>query len=154
MIDAIEFIAVIQRNDRGEYTSSFPDFPGCNAFAPTEDEAIDEAADALADQLEEMRQAGKAIPIPSAFITILKNPEMARRPGDTRAAGRPARQSPFSIARQDRRYGRRVNCRRRGYRSAGIDLRDWLTDFGFLGTCDESQGVNWPDDVISVHGSR
>ena len=75
MIDAIEFIAVIQRNDRGEYTSSFPDFPGCNAFAPTEDEAIDEAADALADQLEEMRQAGKAVPIPSAFITILKNPE-------------------------------------------------------------------------------
>jgi len=74
MIDAIEFIAVIQRNDRGGYISSFPDFPGCNAFAATKDEAIDEAAEALADQLEEMRQTGKAVPIPSAFITILKNP--------------------------------------------------------------------------------
>jgi predicted RNase H-like HicB family nuclease len=74
-VDAIEFIAVIQRDDRGGYISSFPDLPGCNAFAPTEDEVIDDAADALADQLEEMRQAGEAVPIPSAFITILENPE-------------------------------------------------------------------------------
>ena len=70
-----EQVYALIHEDGGAYGISFPDFPGCNAFAPTEDEAIDEAADALADQLEEMRRAGKAVPVPSAFITILKNPK-------------------------------------------------------------------------------
>jgi predicted RNase H-like HicB family nuclease len=74
MRDVLEFIALVRKDGAG-YTSSFPDFPGCNALAPTEDEAIDMAADALADQIEEMRQAGEAIPAPSTFIQVMTDPK-------------------------------------------------------------------------------
>jgi predicted RNase H-like HicB family nuclease len=75
MQDALEFIALIRKDEGGAYTSSFPDFPGCTAIAASEDEAIDMGVDALADQIEEMRQAGEAIPAPSSFIQVTADPQ-------------------------------------------------------------------------------
>jgi predicted RNase H-like HicB family nuclease len=72
MPESIEFIALIRRNDEGEFISSFPDFPGSAAVSPSEDAAIDKAAETLADRIEELRQSGEAIPAASTFIDVMK----------------------------------------------------------------------------------
>jgi predicted RNase H-like HicB family nuclease len=75
MNEAIEFIAVVQKDGNGGFVSTFPDFPGCISFASTEDEVIDLAPEALAEQIEEMRQSGEAIPDPSTFSEVFADPK-------------------------------------------------------------------------------
>jgi len=75
MNEASEFIAVVQKDGNGGFFSTFPDFPDCISFAPTEDEAIDMAADALAEQIEEMRRSGEATPVPSTFNEVFADPK-------------------------------------------------------------------------------
>jgi predicted RNase H-like HicB family nuclease len=69
------FIAVIRMHAPGEFEARFPDLPYCVAFGSTEDEAIWLAAEALADQLDELVENEETIPVPSTLAEIVGDPQ-------------------------------------------------------------------------------
>jgi predicted RNase H-like HicB family nuclease len=61
------FIGIIHKEGEGEYTVSFPDFPGCRAAAESLDEAVRMAGEALRGHLSDLREAGEAVPGPMSL---------------------------------------------------------------------------------------
>jgi predicted RNase H-like HicB family nuclease len=88
------FIAVILKHAADSFEARFPDLPFCVAFAPTEEDVIVAAAEALADQLAEFIESEDSIPSPSPFAEIFADPQwrggvVARIEATTRGAQRP-----------------------------------------------------------------
>ena len=70
------FIAIVQGDSAGGYAASYPDFPQCSACAPTLEEVIGKAREALLQRIEGMLEVGQAICSPTAM-------EAMPRRGDT-----------------------------------------------------------------------
>lgn len=62
-----EYLAVFERAPLG-WAASVPDLPGCGASAPTLEEAESRIRQAISLYLYEMREAGRALPEPTAVV--------------------------------------------------------------------------------------
>jgi predicted RNase H-like HicB family nuclease len=65
------YIALIHKDDETGFGVSFPDFPGAITAAPTLDDAVKRAGQALALHVEGMEEEGEPIPPPSGFTEII-----------------------------------------------------------------------------------
>jgi predicted RNase H-like HicB family nuclease len=70
-----QYIALLHKNGRKGYGVSFPDFPGCVSAGNTIEDALREAAEALALHVEGMRDDGDKIPKPRTLEAIRKGNE-------------------------------------------------------------------------------
>jgi predicted RNase H-like HicB family nuclease len=61
------YIALVHKDEDTSYGVSFPDVPGCIAAGDTFEEALGNAAEALAAHLALMRADGDQIPTPRSF---------------------------------------------------------------------------------------
>ena len=69
------YIALVHKDESTSYGVSFPDVPGCIAAGDTFEEAIANAAEALASHFALMKVDGDAIPAPRSFEQLRRNPE-------------------------------------------------------------------------------
>ena len=70
------YIALVREGSDSDYGVSFPDFPGAVTAAPSLDEALARAGEALALHVEGMAEDGEPIPPPSGFAEVIKdNPD-------------------------------------------------------------------------------
>ena len=61
---------------------SFPDVPGCISAGDTFEDAIENAAEALAGHLALMRADGDVIPAPRSFEELRRDPSFAENAAD------------------------------------------------------------------------
>lgn len=66
-----QYVGLIHKEEKSDYSVSFPDFPGCVTAGATLDEARALAEEALAFHVEGMVQDGEAIPEPSSLESIM-----------------------------------------------------------------------------------
>jgi predicted RNase H-like HicB family nuclease len=70
-----EYIGIVHKDPTSDYGVSFPDFPGAVTAAPTFEEAVEMAAEALLLHVEGMLAEGETIPDPSSPEQVMANPE-------------------------------------------------------------------------------
>jgi predicted RNase H-like HicB family nuclease len=73
----MKYIAVIHHDPGSALGVSFPDFPGCITAGKTFEEAKTRAAEVLRLCVEDIKDAGMALPVPSAFEAVMQNPDFA-----------------------------------------------------------------------------
>lgn len=71
------YVALVHKDPGTSYGVSFPDVPGCISAGDTLDEALANAAEALAGHLALMRADGDPIPRPRSEKAIEADPEFA-----------------------------------------------------------------------------
>jgi predicted RNase H-like HicB family nuclease len=76
------YIALVHKDEGTSYGVSFPDVPGCIAAGDTFEEAVANAAEALAGHFALMRADGDAIPAPRSFEALRRDPEFADASAD------------------------------------------------------------------------
>lgn len=76
------YIALVHRDERTSYGVSFPDVPGCISAGDTFEEAVANAAEALAGHLAALRQDGDAVPAPRRFEELKRDPEFVAGSAD------------------------------------------------------------------------
>jgi predicted RNase H-like HicB family nuclease len=76
------YLAIIDAAD-GLLGAYFPDAPGCVAMGATEDEVIDNAADALAEWAADVLAAGETLPRPRTYQDLLRAGEYGVGTGGT-----------------------------------------------------------------------
>lgn len=64
------YVAIVERDDAGGFSSWSPDLPGCVAAASTFDECVSLMREAVAYHLQGMREDGTPIPEPAAVGAI------------------------------------------------------------------------------------
>jgi predicted RNase H-like HicB family nuclease len=69
------YIALVHKDEGTSYGVSFPDVPGCISAGDTFEEAVTNAAEALAGHFELMTADGDAIPSPRSFEQLKHDPE-------------------------------------------------------------------------------
>jgi predicted RNase H-like HicB family nuclease len=69
------YLALVHKDEGTSYGVSFPDVPGCISAGNTFEEAIENAAEALAGHFAAMRADGDAIPSPRSFEDLQRDPE-------------------------------------------------------------------------------
>jgi predicted RNase H-like HicB family nuclease len=69
-----EYFALTFRKPCGGFVVEFPDLPDCVTFANTHEAARAAAAEMLADYIEEMERANQAMPEPSAYDVLRRDP--------------------------------------------------------------------------------
>lgn len=69
------YIALVHKDEGTSYGVSFPDVPGCISAGDTFEEAVANAAEALAGHFAAMRADGEAIPVPRSFDQLRRDPE-------------------------------------------------------------------------------
>jgi predicted RNase H-like HicB family nuclease len=74
---ALEYIALLRKEDGTDYGVDFPDLPGCVTAGSTLEEARRNAAEALQFHLEGLTDAGQDIPAPSDLDEIMGDPHNA-----------------------------------------------------------------------------
>jgi predicted RNase H-like HicB family nuclease len=67
------YIALLHKNEGTSYGVSFPDVPGCISAGDTFEEAVANAAEALAGHLVLMRADGDVIPAPRSFEELKRD---------------------------------------------------------------------------------
>jgi predicted RNase H-like HicB family nuclease len=70
-----QYIGIVHKDPQSDFGVSFPDFPGAVTAAPTFEEAVKMAAEALLLHVEGMIAEGETIPEPSTPEQVAKNPE-------------------------------------------------------------------------------
>ena len=68
------YVALIHKDAGTSYGVSFPDLPGCVSVGDTLDEAVRNAAEALAGHLALMKADGDPIPAPRSLDAIKSDP--------------------------------------------------------------------------------
>ncbi|HEY4775543.1 MAG TPA: type II toxin-antitoxin system HicB family antitoxin [Xanthobacteraceae bacterium] len=68
------YIALVHKDEGTSYGVSFPDVPGCISAGDTFEEAVANAAEALAGHLALMRADREAIPQPRSFEELRRDP--------------------------------------------------------------------------------
>jgi predicted RNase H-like HicB family nuclease len=68
------YLAIIDESD-GQFGVIFPDAPGCTAMGRTQEEAIDNAIDALAEWAADEAADGRPIRKPRSYLQVLKSGE-------------------------------------------------------------------------------
>jgi predicted RNase H-like HicB family nuclease len=71
------FVALIDEAD-GAYGASFPDAPGCTAMGETQDEAIRNAADALAEWVADELADGRPAPVARGIAQLGRTTDVRR----------------------------------------------------------------------------
>jgi predicted RNase H-like HicB family nuclease len=69
------YIALVHKDEGTSYGVSFPDVPGCIAAGDTFEEAIANAAEAVASHFALMKADGDTIPTPRSFERLRRDPE-------------------------------------------------------------------------------
>jgi predicted RNase H-like HicB family nuclease len=69
------YIAMVHKDEGTSYGVSFPDLPGCISAGDTFEEAVANAAEALAAHLALMRADGDTIPAPRSFDELKRDRE-------------------------------------------------------------------------------
>jgi predicted RNase H-like HicB family nuclease len=67
------YIALVHKDEGTSYGVSFPDVPGCVSAGDTFEEAIGNAAEALAGHLALMRADGDEVPTPRSFDDLKRD---------------------------------------------------------------------------------
>jgi predicted RNase H-like HicB family nuclease len=67
------YIALVHKDEGTSYGVSFPDVPGCISAGDTFEEAVANAAEALAGHLAVMRADGDPIPAPRSFEELKRD---------------------------------------------------------------------------------
>lgn len=75
-------IALVHKDEGTSYGVSFPDVPGCISAGDTFEEAVANAAEALAFHFAGMREDGDAIPAPRSFEELKRDPEFVEDSAD------------------------------------------------------------------------
>lgn len=70
------YVALID-GEAGAYGVVFPDAPGCAAMGTTQDDALSDAADALAEWIADELADGREAPEPRSAEVLLKDREVA-----------------------------------------------------------------------------
>jgi predicted RNase H-like HicB family nuclease len=76
------YIALVHKDEGTSYGVSFPDLPGCISAGDTFEDAIENAAEALAGHLALMRVDGDHIPAPRSFEELRCDPSFAEDAAD------------------------------------------------------------------------
>ena len=69
------YIALIHKDDGTSYGVSFPDVPGCISAGDTFEEAVANAAEALAGHFALMKTDGDAVPQPRSYEQLRHDPD-------------------------------------------------------------------------------
>ncbi|HEY9012817.1 MAG TPA: type II toxin-antitoxin system HicB family antitoxin [Devosia sp.] len=72
----MRYVALID-GEAGAYGVVFPDAPGCTAMGATQDEALNDAADALAEWIADELADGREAPKPRSAEILLKDRDVA-----------------------------------------------------------------------------
>jgi predicted RNase H-like HicB family nuclease len=67
------YIALVHKDEGTSYGVSFPDVPGCISAGDTFEEAVRNAAEALAGHLALMRADGDPVPVPRSFEQLRRD---------------------------------------------------------------------------------
>jgi predicted RNase H-like HicB family nuclease len=87
------YIALVHKDEGTSYGVSFPDVRGCISAGDTFEEAVANAAEALAGHFALMKADGEAIPAPRSFEQLKRDPNFAEDSADaivTMVTPRPA----------------------------------------------------------------
>ena len=87
------YIALVHKDEGTSYGVSFPDVPGCISAGDTFEEAVANAAEALAGHFALMKADGDPIPAPRSFEQLKRDPDFADDSADaivTMVTPRPA----------------------------------------------------------------
>ncbi len=76
------YIALVHKDEGTSYGVSFPDVPGCISAGDTFEEAVANAAEALAGHLALMRADGDPIPAPRGFEELKHDREFVADAAD------------------------------------------------------------------------
>jgi len=76
------YIALVHKDEGTSYGVSFPDVPGCIAAGDTFEEAVANAAEALAGHFALMKADGDVIPSPRTFEQLRHDREFAEDSAD------------------------------------------------------------------------
>ena len=71
------YIALVHKDEGTSYGVSFPDVPGCISAGDTFEEAVANAAEALAGHFAAMRADGETIPAPRSFDALKRDPDFS-----------------------------------------------------------------------------
>jgi predicted RNase H-like HicB family nuclease len=71
------YIALVHKDEGTSYGVSFPDVPGCISAGDSFEEAVANAAEALAGHFALMKADGEAIPTPRSFEQLKREPDFA-----------------------------------------------------------------------------
>jgi predicted RNase H-like HicB family nuclease len=71
------YIALVHKDVGTSYGVSFPDVPGCISAGDTFEQAVANAAEALAGHFAAMRADGDPIPAPRNFEALKRDPDFA-----------------------------------------------------------------------------
>lgn len=70
------YVAVIERNKEGRFFAHLPDLPGATAAGASVGEVLRSLADIGADHLNDLAEEGDAIPEPTEFEDVPRDPEV------------------------------------------------------------------------------
>jgi predicted RNase H-like HicB family nuclease len=76
------YIALVHKDEGTSYGVSFPDVPGCISAGDTFEEAVANAALALAGHFALMKVDGEAIPAPRSFEQLKRDAEFSEDSAD------------------------------------------------------------------------
>jgi predicted RNase H-like HicB family nuclease len=76
------YIALVHKDDGTSYGVSFPDVPGCISAGDTFEEAVANAAEALAGHFALMKVDGDAIPQPRSYEQLRHDPDFVEDSAD------------------------------------------------------------------------
>jgi predicted RNase H-like HicB family nuclease len=76
------YIALVHKDDGTSYGVSFPDVPGCISAGGTFEEAVANAAEALAGHFALMKADGDAVPQPRSFEQLRHDPDFVEDSAD------------------------------------------------------------------------
>jgi predicted RNase H-like HicB family nuclease len=76
------YIALVHKDEGTSYGVSFPDVPGCISAGDTFEEAVANAAEALAGHFAAMKADGEAIPAPRSFEELKRDPQFIEDSAD------------------------------------------------------------------------
>jgi predicted RNase H-like HicB family nuclease len=69
------YIAIVHKDAKSDFSVSFPDFPGCITAGKNIDEAKDMAEEALTLHIQGMIEDGDKLPFPSKLEEIMNDPD-------------------------------------------------------------------------------
>lgn len=69
------YIALVHKDEGTSYGVSFPDVPGCISAGDTFEEAVVNAAEALAGHFAAMKNDGEPVPTPRSFEQMKHDPD-------------------------------------------------------------------------------
>ena len=104
------YIALVHKDEGTSYGVSFPDVPGCISACDTLEDAIENAAEALAGHLALMRADGDVIPAPRSFEELRRDPS-SRCDRNNRCAATDTRRSLAAVIEIGRNLGRGLTGR-------------------------------------------